>query len=179
MDDAASDGDRDDFVEGLEGKPRDDALDDMVCDAQDAFFEGRYNDVIALAAQIHARDEAEEDTYDILLASHLALGQYSQVVAVSHKWVALCEESLKQLVYLVESAYMLGDAELVKDAAFKLAFLFESSDHDQVRRMANDVVRVVLTGALAAAGVHQWCVAGRRTGSRLWTRVSRRRCGGR
>jgi hypothetical protein len=105
---------------------------EMVCEVQDAYFEGRYRDVIEIAARIHERDAKEEDTYDILLASYLALGDYEGVVNASRAWVSLCEESLKQLLYLVEAAYMLDDVDTVKDASFKLAFLYQSSERDQV-----------------------------------------------
>ncbi len=57
-----------------EGMPvRDDALDDLVVEVQDAFFEGRYKRAIELAARVLLQHPKEEDTYDMLLASHLAL----------------------------------------------------------------------------------------------------------
>lgn len=114
----------------MEGEEID--VDDLVCDVQDAYFEGRYNDVIRLGHELLEKFPEEEDTYDLLLASHLALGQYEDVLELSGKWVEACGESLKQLVLASEAAYMLQELALLEDAAYKLCFLFEGSGQDEV-----------------------------------------------
>lgn len=133
-----------DLVE-LDDEPveKDDARDDMIVELQDMYFEGRYRSSIELAEKILQTYTKEEDAYDILLASHLALMQYEDVLRCSGKWVAVCGESLKQLLFCLEAAYMLGNMDVVEDAAYKLCFLFESSSHDHVFAM----------GALLAAAL--------------------------
>lgn len=46
-------------------------IDDLVCDIQDAFFEGRYKTTIQKCKALLEKYDDEEDTYDMLLASHL------------------------------------------------------------------------------------------------------------
>lgn len=111
---------------------KDDERDDLVVELQDLYFEGRYRAAIELAGRIVARYTKEEDAFDILLASHLALQQYEDVIRCSVGWVAGCGESLKQLMHCLEAAYMLGNMDLVEDVAYKLCFLYESSSHDPV-----------------------------------------------
>lgn len=113
-------------------RPVDEALDALVCDVQDAYFEGRYRAVVELAAVIHAQAPAEEDTYDVLLAALVALGDYHGVREAASRWVSVCGESLKQLVLLAEAAYMLDDAETLDDVVYKLAHLFQASEFDPV-----------------------------------------------
>ena len=108
------------------------ALDEAVTEVQDAFFEGRYRRAIDLAHAVLERYEGEEDTYDMLLASFLALGEYEDVIVSAQNWVAVCGESLRQLMHLLEAAYMIDQGALVEDASFKLCYLFESSQHDPV-----------------------------------------------
>jgi hypothetical protein len=115
-----------------------------VVEVQDAFFEGRYKTATELAARVLAQHPKEEDTYDMLLASHLALGQYEQVVSAAAQWVEACGVSLRQLLHALEAAYMLGNMDLVEDSAHKLCFLFESSKHDPVF-----VMGALLAAALA------------------------------
>jgi hypothetical protein len=124
--------DRVDVIDGASVSEKNDALDDIVTELQDCYFEGRYRAAILLAEKIVVAHPKEEDAYDILLASHLALEQYEDVIRSSVQWVAGCGESLKQLMHCLEAAYMLGNMDLVEDVAFKLCFLFESSDHDHV-----------------------------------------------
>ncbi len=132
-------------IEADEEEPeKDEALDDLVTEVQDAFFEGRYRAAITMARGVLASHPREEDTYDMLLASLLALGEYAEVVSASASWVAVCGESLKQLLHCLEAAYMLGDVDLVEDMAHKLCFLFESSAHDSVF-----VMGALLAAALA------------------------------
>jgi hypothetical protein len=99
-------------------------IDDQVCDIQDAFFEGRYQTAIKLCKALLEQYDDEEDTYDMLLASHLgnrlvpsmrkgsflflARGEYEDVIVEAQIWVEKCGESLKQLVHLLEAAYMIG-----------------------------------------------------------------------
>ena len=112
--------------------PRNDELDELVTEVQDAFFEARYGTAIKLAETLLERFEEEEDTWDMLLASYQALGQYEDVIVSSEEWVGRCGESLRQLVHLVEAAYMLDATAQLEDASFKLCFLYESSEHDPV-----------------------------------------------
>jgi hypothetical protein len=132
-----------DFVEIDEPVEKDDARDDLVVELQDMYFEGRYRASIEMATQIVGKYPKEEDAYDILLASHLALQQYDDVIRCSAQWVSVCGESLKQLLFCLEAAHMLGNMDLVEDTAYKLCFLFESSSHDHV----------FATGALLAASL--------------------------
>ncbi len=127
----------------VEEPEKDDTRDDLVVELQDLYFEGRYTAAIDLAEKIVGLYAKEEDAFDLLLASHLALQQHEKVLESSSRWAAQCGESLKQLMMCLEAAYMLGNMDVVEDTAYKLCFLFESSSHDHVFAM----------GALLAAAL--------------------------
>ena len=78
------------------------------------------------------KDEKEEDTYDVLVASHLALEDYEEVLLSCQRWVDVCGNSLKQLQYTLEAAYMLEEKSILEDAAIRLCFLYDSSMNDPV-----------------------------------------------
>jgi len=97
----------------------DDALDDLVCDLQDAYFEARYDECIELCNRVIGVKKKEEGAHEMLLACHLNLGHYNEVIKCGEHWVTTCGESLKQLNFTTEAAYMLEDQNVLKDCVFK------------------------------------------------------------
>jgi len=132
-----------------------DQLDDLIVEAQDAYFDGNLNQVIEScekALQIRPR---EGDAYELLTLSLMQLNQpqYDKTVKTCLNWGQNCFESTKQLKTLMRASYHADDktnlletckkltkiteVDLLMDFALAAAFTSDMGEIEMSKELAN------------------------------------------
>jgi len=86
-------------------------MDDLLADAEDAFFEGNIPKAITLCEQVLAEDPTETDAYELLTLCLFESKppQYEKALIVAQEWGKKCGEKPKQLKMVLRSSYHFGN----------------------------------------------------------------------
>ena len=111
--------DEDFLLEDEEDNP----LDDLLVEAQDAYFENNLPTVIEICDKILVAQPNERETYELL---SLALfqsfpPQYERAVDVAQRWAKNCQTNINQLTILMRASYHTNQVKILKDVSRDLA----------------------------------------------------------
>jgi hypothetical protein len=100
-------------------------VDDLLSDAQDAYFANDIQTTISKCEEILSQSTKEADAYDLITISYFQLNppQYKKALEYALQWQANCGEDNRQLNTLIKSSYHLDDFHTLQTAAQRVANL--------------------------------------------------------
>lgn len=113
-------------------------VDDIVCDAQDAFFDGNYSEAISLASKAVALD-GDDDAYELLVLSLIETERFGEAFVESRDWHGCTKSAgVKAAISLLRTAYLVEDTDAFTSAAEEL--LSAEEDVEEVLLLCNDLL---------------------------------------
>jgi tetratricopeptide (TPR) repeat protein len=89
-------------------RDEDDEIDELIVQAQDAFFENRYHQAVELCRSVLRQSESEPEVHELLTVSLQVLGDFDAAVLAAHQWIEKYGANLKNLRILLECNYLLA-----------------------------------------------------------------------
>lgn len=105
----------------------DEEIEDLMCDAQDAFFDQKYEEAIRISEMVIKKKPKESSSYELLINCLLLKEDYDKVLEMLKTWKNFCGESTNYLYHLLKVAYMLEDIDLLEDVLGKFRFLLNKT----------------------------------------------------
>ncbi|ELP86337.1 hypothetical protein EIN_296470 [Entamoeba invadens IP1] len=102
-------------------------VEDIICDAQDAFFEGKYEEAISLC--LKALEEGnDDDVYELLVLSHFERNDYTSAFESAERWYKVAKRlnKVRARLALLRSSYLIDNKQSFETVAVEMLGINES-----------------------------------------------------
>ena len=125
-----------------------DEIDELIVQAQDAFFENRYHDAIEMCRTVLRQSDSEPEMHELLTVSLQVLGDFDGAIVAAHQWIEKYGANLKNIRILLECNYLLGRVPQLNNAIRELLELHTRHVDPLAKNMSLSVL--AFSAALAA-----------------------------
>ena len=110
----------------------DEEIENLMCDAQDAYFEQRYDEAIKLSETVVKKKPKESSSYELMINCYLLREEYEKISSILKRWKSYCGESTNNLYHTLKVAYMLEQIDDLEECLGKFSFLLKKTKEEDL-----------------------------------------------
>ena len=116
----------------IEEDDGDDEIENLMCDAQDAYFEQQYDRVIQLTEKVLEKRARDSSAHELMVNCFLIREDYERAFSQLEIWEKKCGETTSQLYHTLKAAYMLENIDKIEETLSKFMFLLRETEEEDM-----------------------------------------------